>query len=237
MTYVYDASENPSRFRLCLFDKSSTRPCWFVDGRQMLDSVELFGNRNRLNYVSLSLMRAERLDNAWTCMNVTRALDDCSRWLVDTTEICSFFGRTPVTNAALAAAAAAAAAEQQAIEQSNKQQQQQQQRDTDTSQYRRRPSVVRQSLFASTQSIQTTSELLNSNSNSTHDTTSQSGSLQSAPTSSVGSISRQRLVSMATVSFASVAPRITPIQQVNSLLFCFKLSMFPLFIFKINDER
>lgn len=94
MAQVYDANANPTNFRLCLFDKTSTRAYWFLDGRQMLDSAELFGNRTRLNDVSLSLMRAERLD-AWTCMNITRALGDCPNWLIDTPEIYSFFGRSP----------------------------------------------------------------------------------------------------------------------------------------------
>lgn len=66
MTLTFDANENPSRFRLCLFDNcssssssvsssssssssSSLRTCWLIDGRHKLNDVEPFVHSNRCN--------------------------------------------------------------------------------------------------------------------------------------------------------------------------------------------
>lgn len=94
MSQLYDSSNEARspRFRLCLFDNSSTRAFSFVDGRITLDSIVVDSHRG--GAVALSLLHSERIGDAWTCMNVARALDDCASWLVDSREITAFFGRT-----------------------------------------------------------------------------------------------------------------------------------------------
>jgi hypothetical protein len=92
-TYIFDSTAMPTQFRLCLFDDGSNRTCWFVDGRYLLSNVGLFANRARTNDVALSLLRVGRVDDPWRCVSVTRAVDDCAAWLVDTPEICALMQR------------------------------------------------------------------------------------------------------------------------------------------------
>jgi hypothetical protein len=190
-TYTYDKTASPTNFRLCMFDKSSTRPCWFVDGRHVLDSVDLFANRNRLNYVSLSLMRVERLANAWTCMNVTRALDDCSTWLVDTSEICAFFGREPRSTAAVPADGSIA--------------NQQRHASSDSGALPPLPPQQQQHVLADTQSVHLATEA--STISAPDASSSPPSSTHSASTAATSSLNQQDLVALAAVSFAGVGDR------------------------------